>query len=85
VIVGDPRERAEAAVAFADGLELGGGELVEYARRLRVVAGDVLELADLYAAEISARVALQRANERLEGLLRARGLVDELELEDPAP
>jgi len=44
VIVADPVERARALIAFADGVEQAGW--IDYARRARDVARDVLELAE---------------------------------------
>ena len=56
----EARERARALISFADGLADSGVKgLVETASRSRMVARDVLELADLVDAERSARVAAQ--------------------------
>ena len=51
------RERAAALVAFAEGLDQAG--LTELARRARLAAGDVVELADEVESERSARLAMQ--------------------------
>jgi hypothetical protein len=79
VIVGDPGARARAELEFANGLELGGGPLVEYARRHRVLAFDVLELVDLHASEQSGRFALQGRIGALDKIVaRLHGEVDGL-------
>ena len=57
MIVGDPVRRAHDALAAGDVLEEIG--LPEFGARLRVLARDVLELAEELAAERSARRALQ--------------------------
>jgi hypothetical protein len=63
VIVGDARERASLFIEFCDGVEEAG--LVEYGRRGRVLARDLLEALDerdaarsMYAAQ-DERIARQ--------------------------
>jgi hypothetical protein len=73
VIVGDPIARARAEVEFANGLELGGGPMVEYARRHRVLAGDVLELCEQLESARSLVAAQDDRIARLEALLMRRG------------
>jgi hypothetical protein len=65
-------DRARALIAFTDGLEEPG--LGETARRSRVVARDVLELAEALASERSARRASQADYKRcLDVLANAAG------------
>jgi hypothetical protein len=63
--------RARDLIEFTAGLEEAG--LVETARRSRMTARDVLELADALAAERSARDAAVEAYKRVFGLLTRRG------------
>jgi len=72
VIIGDPAARARASVEFADGVELGGGPLVAYARRLRLVAGDVLELVERVTSLESLVRAQDQRIETLTMLLERR-------------
>jgi hypothetical protein len=63
-------ERAHALTEFAHGLEEAG--LIEVARRSRMVARDVLELAEALDAERSARRAMQANYERCMDVLSTR-------------
>lgn len=67
MIVGNPIARAKEAVEFSRGLDEAG--LSEIARRHRVLAGDVLELAEALAAEQSARAAIQAARDNAVAIL----------------
>ncbi len=67
MIVGDPEQRARAFIEFCDGLEEAG--LVDYARRGRLLARDVLELAGMLEAERSARRQFQERAERLQAIV----------------
>jgi hypothetical protein len=78
LIVGDPEQRARELIEFCAGLDEAG--LHEVARRSRMVARDVLDLADGLAAERSARVAIQEQRDRLVEFIGKRAhdaLIDE--------
>jgi hypothetical protein len=68
VIVGDPRQRARELIAFCDGFDE-GGLYPEFTRRARMVARDMLELADQVDAERSARRAAQDGYRRALAIL----------------
>jgi hypothetical protein len=65
------RERARELVVFCDGFDEGGA-YPEFARRARLVAGDLVEALDELAAERSARVALQARCETQQAILGKR-------------
>jgi hypothetical protein len=68
-------DRARALIVFADGLEASGADgTVDYARRARAVADDLLRAIDALEAERSARRALQERCERQQELLGRRVL-----------
>ena len=75
-IVGDPKQRANELIVFADGVEEGG--FPEYARRARATACDTLELVEQLAAarSMNLNIALTSERDRLRGLLMLRGEVD---------
>jgi hypothetical protein len=63
---------ARDLILFADGVQEGAGGFPELARRARVAARDVLELAEQLDAERSARVAMQKARDEALDVLRRR-------------
>lgn len=62
-------QRARELLVFAHGFDAAGGGNAELARRARMAARDVLKLAEMLAAERSARVAIQERAERLQGIV----------------
>jgi len=61
------QQRADALMAFADGVEQAGW--ADYARKARDVARDVHELAHQLTAERSARQALQARCDELQTII----------------
>ena len=66
-------ERARELLVFCDGFDE-GGLYPEFTRRARVVARDLLAVLDEFAAERSAREALQARCRRQQDLLGERVL-----------
>lgn len=59
----EAEQRARDLISFADGCEEAG--LTVYAQRARVVAGDLLQVAEDLRAERSVRVSIQAERDRL--------------------
>ena len=62
-------ERACELLTFAEGFDAAGGGNAELARKARVAARDVLELAGTLEAERSCRVAAQARYEQCLGII----------------
>jgi hypothetical protein len=65
--INQTRARAAALIEFCNGLEEGGW--VEFARRGRDLASELLDVLDLLDAERSIRVAYQARCEKLQGII----------------